>query len=71
MPFNLGLFLDAIMEAKENNNDHMIEELVHNIKTYIEDLEDELHQLKLDNQNLEGEVDRLREEVNDLECQVS
>lgn len=70
MVFNLGLFLDSILEAKENNDDSQIEELVHSVKTYIEDLEDELQQVKQENYNLEGEIDRLKEEVSDLECQI-
>lgn len=71
MPFNLSLFLDAIMQAKEDNDDQEIEELVYGVKSYIEDLEEKVDELKLEVYNLEAEVDRLNDEVNDLECQLS
>jgi peptidoglycan hydrolase CwlO-like protein len=70
MTFNLSLFLDAIMQAKEDDDDQEIEELVQGIKNYIEDLEDKVDELKLEVYNLEAEVDRLNDEVSDLESQI-
>lgn len=71
MTFNISLFLDAIMQAKEDNDDQEIEELIMSVKGYIEDLEDKVDELKLEVYNLEAEVDRLNDEVSDLECQLS
>jgi predicted RNase H-like nuclease (RuvC/YqgF family) len=71
MVFNIGLFINSIKEAIEDNDEQRIEEIVNEVKIYIEDLEEQLEQQKMENYNLEGEVDRLKEEVSDLECQIS
>jgi predicted RNase H-like nuclease (RuvC/YqgF family) len=70
MVFNIGLFINSIKEAIEDNDEQQIEEIVNEVKTYIEDLEEQLEQHKMENYNLEAEVDRLKEEVSDLECLI-